>query len=685
MDIFGPVAYVSIGGNKYGFVIVDDYFRYTWVFFMKDKSKVHEIFKKFATGAQNEFDVKIKRVRSDNGTEFKNTNIEEYLDEEDIGHELSVPYTPQQNGIVDRKNRTLIEATRTMLDEYKASDSFWAEAINTVCHAINRLYLHKLRHKTAYELLTGKKPNVSYFRVFGCKCFILNKKPKSSKFASKVDEGIILGYASNAHGYRVLNKTTGCVEVTCNLTFDESNGSQVEQVDELCVGKDVSVENAIRKMAIGEVKPQEEDDKDYEIEETTILPPAVNPGVSGEKSGDSGFFGNSGEKSRESGPTADTSQGNYEIEDLIQEEVSDPHPRVRQSVQRDHPVDNILRSIHRGVATRSRLAIFCEHYLFVSMLEPLRVEDALGDADWVMAMQEELNNFTRNEVWSLVERPKQNVIGTKWVFRNKQDEDGMVTKNKERLVAKGYTQVEGLDFGETYASVARLEAIHILLAFATHHNFKVHQMDVKSAFLNGPISEEVHVEQPSGFEDPQFPNHAYKLHKALYGLKQDPRAWYECLKDFLLKKGFEIGKADPTLFTRKQGNDLFVCQIYVDDIIFGSTNQAWVDEFSRIMTKRFEMSMMGELKFFLGFQIKQLKDGTFISQIKYTNDMLKKFDMTNAKPIKTPMPSNGHLDLNEEGKSIVQKVYRSMIGSLLYLCASRPNIMLSVHVCKISS
>jgi hypothetical protein len=226
--------------------------------------------------------------------------------------------------------------------------------------------------------------------------------------------------------------------------------------------------------------------------------------------------------------------------------------------------------------------------------------------------------------------PKQNVIGTKWVFHNKQDEDGVVTKNKDRLVAKGYTQVEGLDSGETYAPVARLEAIRILLAFATHHNFKLHQMDVRSAFLNGLISEEVYVEQPPGFEDPQFPNHVYKLHKALYGLKQAPRAWYECLKEFLVKKVFEIGKADPTLFTRKQGNDLFVCQIYVDDIIFGSTNQIWVDEFSRIMTKRFEMSMMGELKFFLGFLIKQLKDGTFISQTKYTNDMLKKFDMNNA-------------------------------------------------------
>jgi transposase InsO family protein len=179
MDIFGPVVYVSIGGNKYGFVIVADYSRYTWVFFMKEKSKVHEIFKKFATIAQNEFDVKIKRVRSDNGTEFRNTNIEEYLDEEGIGHELSVPYTPQQNGIVERKIRTLIEATRTMLDEYKTSDSFWVEAINTACHAINHLYLHKLRHKTTYELLTSKSLMCLTLEFLVVSASFLTRSPKA--------------------------------------------------------------------------------------------------------------------------------------------------------------------------------------------------------------------------------------------------------------------------------------------------------------------------------------------------------------------------------------------------------------------------------------------------------------------------------------------------------------------------
>jgi hypothetical protein len=189
---------------------------------------------------------------------------------------------------------------------------------------------------------------------------------------------------------------------------------------------------------------------------------------------------------------------------------------------------------------------------------------------------------------------------------------------------KSYSQVEGLDCDETFAPVARLESIHMLLAYATHHGFKLYQMDVKSVFLNGSIKEEVYVEQPHGFESEGYPKHVYKLYKTLYGLKQAPRAWYECLRDLLIENSFRIGKADSTIFTKKMGKDLFVCQIYIDNIISGSTNKSSYDEFSKIITDRFEMSMMEVLTFFLKFQIKQAKEGTFISQTKYTRDILKK-------------------------------------------------------------
>jgi hypothetical protein len=231
MDLFDPIAYISIGGSKYCLVIVDDYSHLTWVFFLQEKSQTQETLKRFFRRAQNEFRLRIKKIRSDNGTEFKTSQVEGFLEEEGIKHEFSSPYTPQQNGVVERKNRTLLDMARTMLDEYKTPDRFWAEAINNASYFINRLYLHQILKKTPYELLTSKQPNVSYFRVFGSKFFILIKRGRNSKFAPKAVEGFLLGYDSNTRAYRVFNKSTGLVEVSCDIVFDENNGSQVEQVD----------------------------------------------------------------------------------------------------------------------------------------------------------------------------------------------------------------------------------------------------------------------------------------------------------------------------------------------------------------------------------------------------------------------------------------------------------------------
>ncbi|GJU20694.1 retrovirus-related pol polyprotein from transposon TNT 1-94 [Tanacetum coccineum] len=286
--------------------------------------------------------------------------------------------------------------------------------------------------------------------------------------------------------------------------------------------------------------------------------------------------------------------------------------------------------------------------------EPKNVNEALGDESWIVAMQEELNQFIANDVWELVPQPKNmTIIGTKWVFRNKLDENGIVSQNKARLVAQGYNQQEGIDYDETYAPVARLESIRILLAYACALDFKLFQMDVKSAFLNGFINEEVYVAQPPGFIDFEKPDHVYKLKKALYGLKQAPKAWYDRLKDFLIKHEYKMGMVDNTLFTKKKSSNLII----------------------------FEMSMMGELNFFLGLQIKQMEDGIFFNQSKYIKEMLKKFGLEDSKPMKTPMSSDTKLTKDEECESVDSTKYRGMIGSLLYLTASRPDIMFSVCLC----
>jgi hypothetical protein len=444
---------------------------------LQDKSETQGTLKHFLRRAQNEFELKVKKIRSDNGSKFKNLQVEGLLEEECIKHEFSAPYTPQQNSVVERKNRMLIDTARTMLGEFKTLERFWSEVVTTACHAINRLYLHHLLQKTSYELLTGNKPNVSYFRVFGSKCYILMKKGRHSKFAPKAVEGFLLWYESNTKVYRVFNKSSGLVEVSSDVVFDETDGSPREQVDLDDIDEDEVPTAAIHMMAISDVRPQELQEQDQPSSSTLVHPPTQDDGQVPQ------------EKKRD--------QGGAQEEHVMEEEAPwVPPTQVRASIQRNHPVDQILGDISKGVMTRSHLANFCEHYSFVSSIEPFRVEEALQDPDWVLAMQEELNNFKRNEVWSPVPRPKQNVVGTKWVFRNKQDKHGVVIRNKARLMAKGYAQVVGLDFEETLAPVARLESIRILLAYAAHHSFRLFQIYVKSAFLNGPIKEEVYVEQP---------------------------------------------------------------------------------------------------------------------------------------------------------------------------------------------
>jgi len=290
---------------------------------------------------------------------------------------------------------------------------------------------------------------------------------------------------------------------------------------------------------------------------------------------------------------------------------------------------------------------------FVSQVEPKNLNEALKDSNCILAMQEELNQFALNEVWILVPRIlEMNIIRTKWVFRNKMDEHGVITINKARLMAKGYNQEEGIDYDETYAPVARLEAVTLLLAFSCIKGFKLFQMDVKIAFLNGYIIEEVFVSQPPGFEDHQHPEHVFKLKKALYGLKQAPRQWYERLSDFLTSQGYDRGTSDKTLFINKKGDDTILVQVYVDDIIFGSNIGQLCETFVEIMKSEFEMSMMRELNYFLGLQVKQLKDGIFLNQAKYCKDLLRKFEMDKCKPINTPFSTSCHLDQDEAKISV---------------------------------
>ncbi|GJY94498.1 retrovirus-related pol polyprotein from transposon TNT 1-94 [Tanacetum coccineum] len=313
---------------------------------------------------------------------------------------------------------------------------------------------------------------------------------------------------------------------------------------------------------------------------------------------------------------------------------------------KDHPLENIIGELARPVSTRMQLH---KQALFL---------------------------------WELVPRPdKVMVITLNWIYKVKLDELGGILKNNAKLVARGYSQEEGIDFEESFSLVARLEAIRIFLAFAAHMNMVVYQTDVKTAFLNGNLREEVYVSQPDGFVDKDNPNHVYKLKKALYGLKQAPRAWYDMLSSFLISQDFSKGSVDPTLFIRRDGKELLLVQIYVDDIIFAASTPELCDLFSKIMCSKFKMSMMGKISFFLGLQISQSPRGIFINQSKYALESLKKYGFDSCDPVDTPMVEKSKLDEDKEGKAVDPSHYRGMIGTLLYLTASRPDLQFAICMC----
>jgi hypothetical protein len=766
MDLFGPTHVQSLGKKSYCLVITDDFSRYTWVFFLGTKDETGEILRSFITRIENKIEKKVKVIRCDNGTEFKNELMNRFCEEKGIERQYSAPRTPQQNGVAERRNRTLIEAARSMLADSKFPITFWAEAVNTACYVQNRVLIVKSETKTPYELVHKGKPLISFLKPFGCPCTVLNTKEHLGKFDSKVDEGFFVGYSTQSKAFRIYNTKTRIVEESVNVTFNENtlNVSGVGpdwlfNIDELTKslsyhfvasydsgtaektsttdgngtagdtagGSDTTGNTASRQDTAGSSQPRGR--RDTGQGEEFIYFPYYSPDPPRSSQENTSTSEDEISKTAETVEVSDNEEessvqddvpalleqnadgkeiiatdGN-EIQDdtagspkstssavelpeendtnLDQEIIEDQYHTVR--INKDHPLHQIIGDLNSEVKTRGKLHKDFNECLFVcflSQIEPKKVAQALKEPSWVEAMQEELLQFKLQAVWTLVVLPSgKRVIGTKWIFRNKKDERGIVVKNKARLVAQGYTQEEGIDYDEVFAPVARMEAIRIFLAFASFKGFKVFQMDVKSAFLYGKIEEEVYVCQPPGFEDPDHPDMVYKLDKALYGLHQAPRAWYDTLSVYLLKNKFKRGAIDKTLFIKTEGKEILLVQIYVDDIIFGSTDDKLCKEFEQLMHKKFKMSSMGELTFFLGLQVKQKSTGIFIHQSKYVKDILEKFGFKDCKPASTPMETHKHLEADLEGEDVDEHLYRSMIGSLMYLTASRPDIMFSVCVC----
>ncbi|KAD4180484.1 hypothetical protein E3N88_29075 [Mikania micrantha] len=693
MDLFGPVKVASLARKRYCLVVVDDYSRFCWTFFLFSKDETSDKIIALVTHLERQFSLPVKMIRSDNGTEFKNQVLDKFCISKGILRQYSAPRTPAQNGVVERKNRTLIEAARTMLADSGLPLSFWAEAVNTACYVLNRVHIVKRHNKTAYEILYKIKPLISFFKVFGCPCFILNTKDSLSKFAAKVDSGYFVGYSQTSKAYRAFNLRTKIIEESIDVKFNElaSTSSFPSAPDDLFDLESFSFIPSIPSSSPSSESCQTSEDLSS-IEDDSVSKFFTSFPSHQINSQEANSQNQDDIPSTPPSPVLDNAS--IDVPDHIPNSLT-PIENLSYSdaassnncldiipFNKNHPLEQILGDLSKGVQTRSQISNFCLHAAFLSQIEPSKYQEALKDNNWVEAMQDELLQFKRQNVWTLCPLPDGKYpIGTRWVFRNKTDDRGIIIKNKARLVVQGYCQEEGIDYDETFAPVARLEAIRLFLAFAISHNIKVYQMDIKSAFLYGTIKEEVYVCQPPGFDDVHHPDWVYKLDKALYGLKQAPRAWYDTLSQFLLSNKFSRGTIDKTLFIKRVDKELLLVQIYVDDIIFGSTKQSMCEQFSKLMSSKFEMSALSELKTFLGLQVKQNPHGTFIHQSKYVKDLLNKFDMNDCKIISTPMATSPGICSDDNGEPVDQTLYRCMIGSLMYLTASRPDIMYATCVC----
>nr|GFA89551.1 hypothetical protein [Tanacetum cinerariifolium] len=432
------------------------------------------------------------------------------------------------------------------------------------------------------------------------------------KLKAKGDIRVFVGYSKEYAAFRIYNKQTRKIYESVNVNFDEILEMASKQFSLEPGLSNLNETGKSSNLSVSQV--DEASKKDLED-----------------------LFQDFYDEYFDSSKIMKSSTTNVETsinEEAFHETFYQPCPHEKKWTK-DHPLHKLIGDPKSSVRTRGQLANSCLFSCFLSSIEPANVAEALRDADWVSAMQEELDQFARLKVLRLVPRPEGKfVIKTKLIFKNKKDESGLVIRNKARLVAVGYSQQEGIDYDETLA-----------------------------------------------FCQKQYPDHVYALDKALYGLKQAPRAWYDVLSQFLIESGFQKGSIDTTLFNKKKGKHIMLIQIYVIDIIFGSTNPKYYTKFSELMVKRFEMSMMGEMKFFLGLQVNQFSNGIFINQLKYILDILKRFRMENCDTVSTPIVEQAKLKLDLVGKLVNHTDYRSMIGSLMYVTSSRPDIMFATCMC----
>ena len=617
--VCGKLSSKSLGGAEYFVTFIDDKSRYVWAYAIKRKSDVFQKFCEWKLEVEKSLGQSVKILRTDNGGEFTSDKFENYLKREGIKHELTIPKCPEQNGVAERFNRTLVEMVRSMLADSELPKSFWAEALATAVYLRNQCPTKSVEGKTPYEEIYGEKPKVGHLRVFGCAGYALIPKDERQKLDAKARKCIFLGYSHNRKGYRLYDQNIRKVIHSRDVRFDES----------VC---------GVKKESTAD---------------TTVEYPQV--------------------------VTDTTNDYSKSLTDVSSEEaIEEDNDEQRAIEDCSEPVGGQTHessTVRRSQRETRRPDFYGESVNTARIVsEPTTVEEAMScpeKKNWKEAMDAEFQSLQANEVWDLVTPPKGcKVINSKWVFKYKLGEHGEVERYKARLVAQGYSQRPGIDYEETFSPVVRFESVRSVIALAIHGNMKLHQMDVKTAFLNGELHEEVFIRQPEGFIEEGREHLVCRLKKSIYGLKQSPRCWNIAIDNHLKKMNFVQTEGDPCLYVSRDDGETVIIAVYVDDILIAAKIDKKIAEVKTAIANRFEAKDMGKLHYFLGVKVIQdLKaDTIWLGQPAYSESILRQFNMQDAKSCKTPVnPSLKLTKANEESTLVDQELYQSAVGKLLYL------------------
>ncbi|KAJ9552655.1 hypothetical protein OSB04_016700 [Centaurea solstitialis] len=619
-DVCGPFSHVARGGYRYFITFTDDFSRYGYVYLIRHKSEAFERFKEFQNEVQNQLDRKIKFMRSDRGGEYLSQEFDNHLMNCGIVSQLTPPYTPQMNGVSERRNRTLLDMVRSMMCRSSLPVSFWGHALETAAHILNRVPTKSVE-KTPYEIWTGKEPKLSFLKIWGCEVYV--KRPTSEKLKPKSDKCFFVGYPKKTMGYYFYNPTE-------NKVFIARNGEFLED-------KFLSTENTRNDVDLQEV-----------AEEDTL--PIVEP--------------------------------------VTQQEHVETQPETVEEVQTQD-----LRRSTRIRQEPNRYLGFLVSQDDGDLNEPTSYGEAVSGSEseqWQEAMKAKMQSMYNNQVWELTDLPQHcRAVGRKRVFKKKTDIDGNVHTFKATLVAKGFTQTHGIDYDETFSPVAMLKSIRNLMAISAYFNYEIWQMDVKTAFLNGKLTEDVYMEQPEGFIDPKNPDKVCKLIKSIYGLKQASRSWNLHFDERIKEFGFAKSEFEPCVYTKFSGSVVTFLVLYVDDILLIGNDVPTLQNVKTWLSKCFQINDLGEAAYILGIKIYINRSRRLIglSQGTYIDKILKRFRMDESKKGFIPMQhgivlSKAQCPVSSEDHDKMKLIpYASAIGSIMYaMLCTRPDVAYSISV-----